>query len=86
MHALLKAAYAVLLLVAILGAMSTAFSIVELYMVLAGYVQPGEPMYLDQIAPNTKSASLTLLVSLVAIGLALLGCWRTRRWLSSNAS
>lgn len=86
MRALLKAAYAVLLLVAILGAINVAYSIVGLYMVLAGYVQPGEPMYLDELALTTMNASLTLLASVVVIGLALFGCWRTRRWLSGNAS
>lgn len=86
MSVILKAAHLVLLLVAIVGAINAAYSIVGIYMVLSGYAQPGEPMYLDELAPTVKNASLTLLASVVVIALALVGRWRTRRWLSSNAS
>lgn len=52
MKVLLKAAYLVLLLVAIVEAINAAYSIVGIYMVVAGNVQPGEPMYLNEPAPT----------------------------------
>ena len=86
MNVLLKAAYLVLLLVAIVGAINAAYSIVGIYMVVAGNVQPGEPMYLDELAPTVKDASLALFASVVVIALALVGCWRIRHRLGSNAN
>jgi hypothetical protein len=86
MNVLLKAAYLVFLLAAIVGAINAAYSIVGLYMVVAGNVQPGEPMYLDELAPTGKDALIALFVSVVVIAFALAGCWRMRRRLNNHAN
>jgi hypothetical protein len=63
-----------------------ASSIIALYMVGASYVAPGEPMYLDQLAPTMKEASILLLASVGTIAIALFGCANLRRRMSDHAS
>jgi hypothetical protein len=78
--------YLVCLLVAVAAAVVAANSITALYMVGAGYVAPGEPMYLDELAPTMKEAAVLLLASVGTIAVALFACASLRRRKNDHAS
>ena len=79
MRALLTLGYVLMLLVAMVGALNVGHSLIGLWMVLGGYAEPGQPMFLDELAPTVGDASLTLAIASLVTIAALLGCWWARR-------
>jgi hypothetical protein len=57
-------------LLIVVGIVNAALAIVGSYMVVFGHVTPGEPMYLDELAPTLGEAmgQATIGVALIALG------------------
>jgi hypothetical protein len=57
----------------VVGAVLAAFTGMELYMLLSGQVQPGEPMYVDLLANPRADAAIGLAkaLALIAAGVGL---------------
>jgi hypothetical protein len=57
--------------VALVGCVSVAFSLAALYMVGISGARPGQPIYLDELAPTLGDATIDLGIGLFVIALAL---------------
>ena len=77
------AASLAMFLVAFVGCVNVAFAFVGWYMVASGTVQPGEPMYLDELAPTGQASLDQLLYGAAFIVVALVSRIAIRRTLSS---
>jgi len=86
MRSLLKAISLLMLLVAFVGCVGVAFAIAGGYMVASGAVSPGQPMYLDELAPSSQAVIYQLLVGVALIALSLISRAAIRRKLSANAA
>lgn len=64
----------------VVGAVLAAFTGMQLYMLLSGQVQPGEPIYVDVLANSRADAALGLAkgLAMIAAGLWLTGLARTK--------
>jgi hypothetical protein len=60
----------VAVVVALIGGIAGSFSAVELYLVLNGDVKPGQPIYVDALAPTAAQSATTLVICVVAMALA----------------
>ena len=86
MRALLTISYLFLAAVALVAALSIVDSGVGLYFVAAGYARPGDPIYLDELAPTIHQSSISLGVSVLVAALAVVGCITIRRKIRDRAS
>lgn len=64
----------------LIGALRTAYALIDCYMVGSGLVSPGEPMYVDAIAPSLDDA---ILQAVTGTGLVAMG-FGVRYWLRSK--
>jgi hypothetical protein len=71
MNSLLKVIAVLAIPVALVGALLFAIAGAGLYMVLVQGVAPGEPIWLDELAPSTGEAALRMATGAAAIGAAL---------------
>lgn len=66
MQAFLKLLNLLFLLMFILATIMAAFNGIDLYLILTGQVQPGEPMYVGEVAPTLPEAVGGLVTGLIA--------------------
>lgn len=62
-----------------IGATLTALAGIDLYMILANQIEPGEPLSPDSLAPSSWQATVALGHGLAVLGLASLLSWFARR-------
>lgn len=64
----------------VVGAVLAAFTGMQLYMLLSGQVQPGEPMYVDVLANSRADAAIGLAkgLAMIAAGVGLGRLARTK--------
>jgi hypothetical protein len=86
MRALARIAQIALFLVILIACANAAFAFVGGYMVLSGKAQPGEPMFIDDIAPSFGEASIHAFASVAVVCLAFFARARIQRWLDSASS
>ena len=86
MRSLLHATSLLMLPVAFVGCVSVSYALVAGYMLASGQVSPGQPMYLDEIAPEPRAATLQFLLGLAFITFSLLARRAIRRKLAARAA
>ena len=77
---------ALMVAVGLIGCVSIAYAIVGAYMVIAGYVEPGQPVYVDELAPTYLQSLSQFLVGAGLVTLALVSRAVVRRRLSASAA
>jgi uncharacterized membrane protein len=79
---LFRAASILAIPIALVGCFVAALAIADIYMVGIAGVAPGEPIYLDTLAPSLGSATIQLGIGIVTIALALVVRLAVRRRLA----
>ena len=69
--------------VALVGAVLVAFAAAGLYMVLVQGVAPGEPIWMDELAPSTSNAVIQIAIGAVLVAISLSTRTLIRRKLQS---
>ena len=85
MRSLLHVASLMMLPVAFIGCVSVSYALVAGYMLASGMVSPGQPMYLDELAPEPKEAAFQFLLGSAFIALSLIARTAIRRKLAAGA-
>lgn len=82
----LKFFMALLLLLLVPASVNLAMSGVVLYLVAIGDIQPGEPIWIDELAPATGDAFLTIAKSLLVIAGVIVARWQLRKFIGKIPS
>jgi hypothetical protein len=72
MRSFLKLVSLLAIPVALIGAVVVAFALAGLYMVVFEGVRPGEPIWLDELAPSRSGAALHVAIGAGLVGVALI--------------
>jgi len=83
MKALLIITNVLIYIVVLYATLHIANAIVSFYMVYFGYVQPGEPMYLDTLAPTIIESVMVFAVGISVIALCSFGSSFVKRRLKN---
>jgi hypothetical protein len=78
-RSLLKLVSLLAIPVGLFGALVVAIALAGLYMVVFEGVRPGEPIWLDELAPSKSSAALQLAIGAGLIGVSLVARAAIRR-------